>query len=134
MSANRTHRFVQSCRLGHFVAAVLLAISGPIVAQEDAFVLQSAPKAYEPSGAVIQVPMTKQQLVRQGFATVGDPIAPEPAACACTNLAGVTVICEDCDKETREDNCYTHDSVCQDTAQKGGIREHASFFCTTLAE
>jgi len=134
MSANRTKRFVQTCRVGPMAAAVLLAINGPIFAQEDPLMLQSAPKVYEPVGAVSQVLTTTQQLVGQGFATLGDPVAPEPAACVCTNLAGVTVICEDCDNETRDEYCYTHDSVCQDTAQKGGIREHANFFCTTLAE
>lgn len=53
-----------------------------------------------------------------------------PTACACTNLE-ITVICETCDAESDEGACFGHDQACQDAAQKGGIREHKQFFCTS---
>ena len=56
-------------------------------------------------------------------------VAPN-APCACSNLNSVTVICEDCDKESDVSRCFTHDRACQDAAQAGGIREHSTFFCT----
>ena len=56
--------------------------------------------------------------------------APAPA-CACHNLSGVSVICEDCDREADPGKCFTHDRICQDAALKGGIREYTTFFCTT---
>lgn len=67
-------------------------------------------------------------------ANAGTVYSPQADACVCTNLNAVTVICEDCDRETRVDFCHTHDRACQDAALLGGIREHDTFFCTTLAE
>lgn len=71
---------------------------------------------------------------RPGLATAGiQAYVPPPKACICTNLGGVSVICEDCDRETTVDRCHLHDRACQDAAQQGGIREHRNFFCTTSA-
>lgn len=67
-------------------------------------------------------------------ANAGPVYSPPADACVCTNLNAVTVICKDCDRETRVDLCHTHDRACQDAALLGGIREHDTFFCTTLAE
>ena len=72
-----------------------------------------------------QFPANVPHLGPQVFVAVSGP------ACACHNLAGVSVICEDCDRETRANYCHTHDRACQDAALKGGIREFDTFFCTT---
>ena len=81
-------------------------------------------------GNVTQLFVDGTSLANGGLQTY----TPPPNACACTNLGGVTVICEDCDRETDVNLCHTHDRACQDAAQMGGIREHNTFFCTTLAE
>ena len=82
-----------------------------------------------------QVFTTQRPVDLTGLAVAGAPgYVPPPNACACTNLGGVTVICEDCDREVSVNLCHTHDRACQDAAQKGGIREHNTFFCTTLSD
>ena len=103
------------------ITAVLLMSSSFVLAQD---VLPSKkPSLIDPNSLTGALgPLTLQ------------PFDYNTPSCVCTNLGDVTVICEDCDRETDVDLCYTHDRACKDAAQKGGIREHATFFCTTLAE
>ena len=81
-------------------------------------------------GPVTQLFVDQTRIVTLG----GQGIAPPAGACVCTNLNYVTVICEDCDRAASVDLCHTHDRACEDAAQMGGIREHNTFFCTTVSD
>ena len=109
------------------LALLLLSTVGGTAAQE-------LPGAYVDNGASLY--LSDRLLVnRPDLTTLGVANYSPPAkACVCTNLGGVSVICEDCDNETRVEYCHTHDRACQDAALKGGIREHRTFFCTTGTE
>jgi hypothetical protein len=107
------------------IAALLSVIGTTVFAQDlpQAFVDRSAPTALDYSEQFLEK--------RPGLLGVGGKDYVPPAACFCTNLGGVSIICPDCDNEMRVEFCHTHDRACQDAAQKGGIREHNTFYCTT---
>ena len=134
MSTERNNIPVPKNGAAPLVMLIMLLLSVPVNAEDLVRELQSARQGFAPSLSPSQV-----YVVKQGGTTatpvnpIGAVIAEYPS-CVCTNLANVSVICEDCDKETQVDYCYTHDRACQDAALRGGIREHDSFFCTTLAE
>ncbi len=115
-------------------AALLIAL-GFIASGGTAFG-QELPRAYGELGAIDKGLIPAQLQLRRPSLSANGTLSytPPPAACVCTNLGNVSVICADCDSETRVDYCHTHDRACQDAAQTGGIREHNTFFCTTASQ
>ena len=115
------------------IAAVLLISCGIAMAQES---FQLTKPTLSDSGTLTSrdsiISLTLQPQERVIVGQLENEI--NTSSCVCTNLGGVTVICEACDQAGSLDLCHTHDQACKDAAQLGGIREHAMFFCTTLAE
>lgn len=112
--------------------AVLFVSFGAVMAEES---LQLQKPVLSDSGiSSSKKPIINLTLQPQQPIIVGQLPVENTPSCVCTNLNYVTVICEDCDKETNEDLCHTHDRACKDAAQMGGIRESDTFFCTTLVE
>ncbi len=114
MSVNTTIRVL-------FVTA-LLQTSGDTLAQD-----LLGPTRSPIQDSTIELPVERSDVVAVGERE----FMPISNACVCTNLNGVTLICPESDQEVDPESCQTHDRACQDTAQKGGIREHATFFSTT---
>ena len=131
MSINEIKQLVKTSSTGILAAVAAFALSGPIHADGGIREFQTSRKLYAPGPLISQTFVAKKTPTGSGFANRIGSLDVDNERCVCTNLANVSVICEDCDNESRVDYCYTHDRACQDAAQKGGIREHGSFFCTT---
>ena len=107
---------------GLCIAAIVLSVSTMSVGAQDILKYTGTrtltPTVQMPAGAVY----TPELGIDRGN------------SCVCSNLESVTVICEDCDGENDSDRCFTHDRACKDAAQRGGIREHNTFYCVHRAD
>ncbi len=115
-------------------ACVLFTLSGANHALDTVENVASERQIYTLKLGASDSYVGQQVPLQKAYANIGVQADIVQGACVCTNLASVSVICEDCDSETEVDRCHLHDRQCQDAALKGGIREHQTFFCTTGAE
>lgn len=113
------------------VMTVLLITSGGTTLAQELLPTARSANAPSVSGSSSTRGVTLElQLDRTGIVAVGgQQIISANNACVCTNLSYASIICPDCDREVDYRLCHTHDRACKDAAQRGGIREHNTFYC-----
>jgi hypothetical protein len=121
-------------RLTLWILGTLLALA-PVTAGAQELITTKAAAVKTLTVPTVSAAEQRLRLEESGIAAALEGgYVPRSEACVCTNLGGVSLICPECDAEKRIEYCHLHDKACQDAAQLGGVREHSTFFCTTLQE